>query len=200
VTVTGTAGSLVKNAGFTLTVDAGTSPLTLVSASSRRTHGSTGDFDLNLPLAGNPGVEPRSVTAGVPQLVLNFDQLPVADDGNLSCNEISLVNATCQSVVLSGNALIVRHTPAPNACVTVTVSGLAGLTGNATFSFLVHGGNANGDAQVNLVDINLLKIELFRSLTADNFVCDVNADGGINLMDLSDAKANMFVPTNCAPQ
>jgi hypothetical protein len=28
----------------------------------------------------------------------------------------------------------------------------------------------------------------------------VNADGGINLMDLSDAKANMFVPTNCAPQ
>ena len=49
----------------------GTGPLFLARAASRKTHGSAGTFDVNLPIAGNPGVECRT-TGGNHTLVFFF--------------------------------------------------------------------------------------------------------------------------------
>src|SRR6185295_10629404 len=45
----------------------------VTSAVSRKTHGSAGTFDINLPSTGNPGVECRTgAVAGVHQIIVNF--------------------------------------------------------------------------------------------------------------------------------
>ena len=47
------------------------SPLQLTTAVSRKTHGGAGDFDINLPLSGEPGVECRN-SGGNHTLVFTF--------------------------------------------------------------------------------------------------------------------------------
>ena len=65
---------IAKDLRFQSSSDDGTMrPLASVSAVSRKTHGSVGTFDINLPLSGEPGVECRSgASTGDHQVVITF--------------------------------------------------------------------------------------------------------------------------------
>jgi hypothetical protein len=59
----------------------------LVSAASRKTHGGTEAFELDLPLTGPPGIESR-LGGVMPRLVLTFNAPVAAIDGTLNCPSV----------------------------------------------------------------------------------------------------------------
>ena len=61
---------------------ASSAPAVLVSAASRKVHGSAGTFDLPLTLtpSANPTTEPRQVAAAT--VVMTFDKVSYRRDGN----------------------------------------------------------------------------------------------------------------------
>jgi hypothetical protein len=174
-------------------------PVTLVSAASRRAHGGAGSFDLPVPLSGTPAVEPRQNGGGA-ALVLTFGGPAVPQDGQLNCGqEVTVANGTCLGLSASGNQLIVNLDPVQNACVSVSLSGLAGLTGASIVRLVAQEGNITGDAGVNLMDLSMLKDQIFQPVTSAVFRLDLNCDGSINLMDLNAAKANLFATAPACP-
>jgi hypothetical protein len=76
-------------------------PLQLVSAVSRKTHGSVGDFDIDLPLTGNPGIECRSgPVSGAHRVVVTF------------ANAVTVTNATVTPG--QGGTASLQLVPGPN--------------------------------------------------------------------------------------
>ncbi len=177
-------------------------PPELLAAVSRRMHGGSGTFDIPLPLSGTAGCESR--TGGPTQLALSFSEPVAAIDATLDCSEVGLSSGACSAVTPAGNDLIVDLTgAAPNACLTVTLSGLedaAGndLTGDTDVSIRVQRGNRDSsDTVVNIVDLNAVKQNLFNPLDAGNFRSDINADGVVNIVDLNETKQSLFSNVSC---
>jgi hypothetical protein len=180
----------------------------LQAAVSRRTHGGAGPFDLSMTLGSSAtDIEPRVGTAGVtPQSVLTFDSAIEATDGSADCGqEVVVSNGTCNSVSISGSTMTVNMTFGKNQCVAVALSGIRGagagpaMTGTSAVSVLTHEGNVNADDNVNLLDLNDIKLTLFQAVGAGNFKNDINADASINLLDLNATKINLFVAKPTCP-
>ncbi len=180
-------------------------PVALTSAKSRKTHGGSGTHDIDLPLAGTPGIENRS--GGPTKIVLGFDgSVQAAGGGTITCANISLASGSCTGVSGSGtNTLIVDITGStPTACQSVTLSAIentngGSFTGPATAKARYIFGDANADATVNIVDLNDVKTVLFTAVNAGNFRRDVNADGVLNIVDLNDVKGNLFASVFTCP-
>ena len=165
----------------------------LTQAKSRRTHGGSGTFDLDLPLSGTPAIEPRS-DVGDPKVVLLFSEPPVATDGSIGCgDEIVVTNGSCDGIATNGNALIVDVTPNANTCVSVAVNGLVDFAGDDNVSFIRNVGNVNNDGTINVLDLQQIKNRLLQPVSAATFLYDVNVSGGsINILDLQASKNNFF--------
>jgi hypothetical protein len=168
-------------------------PVQLVGAASRKTHGNAGPFDVDLPLAGNPGIECRSGgTNGNYTLVFNFAN---------TLTSVSCVSALSGNGVVSSSAIgsdphqyVVNLTGVTNAqVVTVSLSNISDSTGNfssavsASMGVLV--GDTNGDGFVNSADISQTKSQSGNPVTGANFREDVNADGFLNSADISVVKS-----------
>jgi hypothetical protein len=114
-------------------------------------------------------------------------------------------NGTCNSVSISGSTLTVNMTFDKNKCVVVALSGIRGagggsaMTGTSSVSVLTHEGNVNADDNVNLLDLNDIKLALFQAVGGGNFKNDINADAAINLLDLNATKINLFVAKPTCP-
>jgi hypothetical protein len=177
--------------------ESSTTQISLTSAVSEREHAAAGAFGLDLPLSGTPAIEARE-DGSTPRMLLSFNGVPTATDGTINCGqEIQVSNGTCNSILTSGNTVTVNMTYGLNACVTVTVSGLTGLTGDSDVSVLTHRGNVNTDTSVNLLDLQEIKNVLFQPVFIINFTRDVNVDGLINLLDLQSVKTNLFQNASC---
>ena len=176
----------ISDSNFTIT---GAPALTLSSAVSRKTHGAAGDFDVNLPLSGTPGVECRMANPGH-TLVFTFTNSVVG--GNAS---VTSGNGTVSgSPTFSGNTMTVNLTGVTDIqTVGVMLSGvtdsfaqvLSDTTVNATF--LVGDSTANG--VVNASDVSQVKSLTGAVISASNFRADLNASGAINAGDASIVKA-----------
>ncbi|MDB5297759.1 MAG: cbhB, partial [Phycisphaerales bacterium] len=163
----------------------------LVSAASRKAHGSAGTFDLPLALGGDPAgatVEPR--TGGPTALVLTFPEaVVVAAPGLLA------TNANVIGVSAVGSALTVELSGAVDAStVTLDLSNVTDLAGNAlagtaTVAVRTLWGDANGSGAVNVNDVNLAKSRSGQALSALNFLADLNASGDVNVNDANIAKS-----------
>jgi hypothetical protein len=180
----------------------------LQNAVSRRTHGGAGAFDRPMtPGASATDIEGRMGSAvTTPQAVLTFDIAIEATDGTADCGtEVVVSNGTCNGVSISGSTLTVDMTFDKNKCVVVTLSGIRGAGGGAAMagqneaSVLTHEGNVNSDDNVNLLDLNDIKLALFQAVGAGNFISDINADAAINLLDLNATKINLFVAKPTCP-
>jgi hypothetical protein len=166
----------------------------LTSVVSRKTHGSAGTFDVNLPLVGTRGVECRS---------------------GGSTNDYTLVFTFPNNLVSVGGALVTGHDPAggtgsvsgtamgpnPNRYtvnltnvsdaqyITVTLNNVVDSTGNAAdvvgpqMGVLVGDVNANGLVDGN--DVSGVQGQTRQPVTSANFREDVNASGGIDGNDVS---------------
>jgi hypothetical protein len=166
------------------------------NAVSRKTHGNTGLFDVNLPLSGTPGVECRSGGA------TNDYTIAVTFLANVSVNGNPQAAVTSGSgsigsggvadggtVAIAGNTVIIPLTNVANAqTIQVTLNGVNG-TNNFVIPMSILIGDTNGNGTVNASDISQTKSRIGQQLNETNFRSDVTANGYIDATDVSMVKS-----------
>jgi hypothetical protein len=159
-----------------------------ISAVSRKTHAGAGVFDVDLPLSGKIGIEPRSGgTNGDYQVAVTFptNLIGTPPTATVSAGSVS-------AVVTSGNQVFVFLTNVPNAQrLTITLLGVndGTNTGNVSIPMGVLLGDTTADGFVNSTDIAQTKSQSGQLVTASNFREDVTVDGNINSTDIAQVKS-----------
>lgn len=186
-------------AQIVINVTGGLPPLS--GAVSRKTHGSGVSapvYDVNLPLTGNPGIEPRTGTsAGIHKVVLVFENT-ISSVASISA---TATTASGQQVLptptgssgTDAHQYTVDLTSVPNAAhVVLTLHGVTDSqanTGDISIPMDVLAGDTTIDRSVNSADISQTKARSGSVLTSTNFRNDVNIDGSINSADISLVKS-----------
>ena len=165
-------------------------PLQLTSAVSRKTHGGAGDFDIDLPLTGEPGVECRS-SGGDHTFVITFSNTLVSGNASVTSGTGSVAG----SPTFSGNTMTVNLTGVADVQkITVTLSNVtdssAQVLPDTPVSVNMLIGDTNGNKTVNASDVAQTKGQSGLPVTAANFRTDVNAGGTIAASDIAQVKAN----------
>jgi WD40-like Beta Propeller Repeat len=174
-------------------------PLLPVSVVSRKAHGLAGNFDVNLPIAGTPGIECR---------------------GSGSSNDYTLVFTFPTTLTSVAGAMVSAHNPAsgtgmvsdgsigPNSnqytvnlknvstaqYITVTLNNVTDTAGHNSnvlgpqMGVLV--GDVNATGVVTSGDTNLCKAQALQPVTSANFRNDINASGAITTGDVNIIKQN----------
>jgi PKD domain len=204
LTVGDTAAQVSTNpAERIIIVNSAASPQ-LTSVDSVMTHGNTGSFPVNLPLAGTRGVECRSSAsagAGNYTLVFTFANNLVSVDSATVVDGTATVNSTVAGP--GANQYTVNLTGVSNGqYVTiglVNAKDSTGAIGNIIgpqMGVLVGDTNANG--LVNSTDVSQAQAQSGQAVTSSNFRKDVNANGLINSTDVSivQSKSGTGLPTS----
>ena len=167
-----------------------TTAIVPVSVVSRKTHGSAGTFEIDLPLIGQPGIEDRTggtsknhkvvITFAVPVTVTSANMTPGAG-GTGSASGFS-VNNTEVTVNLTNVS-----NPQTLSVNLVGVSG-GGNSGNVSVPMSVLEGDTTGNGAVNSSDISQTQSQSGQSVTLSNFREDVTANGLINSSDIADVQ------------
>jgi autotransporter-associated beta strand protein len=165
--------------------------LQLITAVSRKLHGSAGPFDINLPLNGQPGVEGRS-NGGNHQLTFTFNLNVVS--GNASV--VSGTGSVLGNPTFSGNTMTVNLTGVTDAqYITVNLTNVTDSTGNTLSAVPVTMGvllcDITGNGAVSNTDVASVKAQVAAPVTASNFRNDVNANGVVSNTDVSTTKARV---------
>ena len=164
--------------------------LLLLSAVSRKVHGSAGTFDINLPLAGEPGVECRN-TGGDHTLVFTFDNAVVSGSATVTTG----IGTVAGNPTFSGYAMTVELTGIADVQrIGVTLHGVtdnfAQVLPDTTVSMNMLIGDTNGNKTVNASDVAQTKAQSGATVTAANFREDINANGSVSASDVAQVKAN----------
>ena len=162
----------------------------LTSAVSRKTHGSAGDFDIDLPLTGEPGVECRS-SGGNHTFVVTFSNQTVS--GNASVT--SGTGTVAGSPTFSGNTMTVNLTGVTDVQrITVTLNNVtdsfAQVLPDTPVSVNMLIGDTTANKTVNASDVGETKAQSGLPVTVANFRTDTNVNGSITASDIGQVKAN----------
>ena len=169
-------------------------PLTPTRVVSRKTHGSAGTFEVDLPLTGTPGIECRSGGAsGDYTLVLRFAN----PFGNVASANVTSGAGFVSSSAIDGTDsrnYVVNLTGVTNAqVITVSLTDVTDSDGNSSdtvsSSMAVLIGDTTASRSVNSSDISQTKSESGQLVTAANFRQDVTVSGSINSSDISLVKS-----------
>jgi hypothetical protein len=165
-------------------------PLQVTTAVSRKTHGGAGDFDIDLPLTGEPGVECRS-SGGDHTFVITFSNPVVSGNASVTSGSGNVAG----SPTFSGNTMTVNLTGVADVQqITVTLSNVtdnnAQVLPDTPLSANMLIGDTNGNKTVNASDVAQAKGQSGLPVTAANFRSDVNASGTITASDIAQVKAN----------
>jgi hypothetical protein len=169
-----------------------------VSAVSRKTHPGAGIFDVNLPLAGTPGIECRNGGAsGVHQVVVTFI-------ASVTITSASVTSGTgsVSSTTVSGNQVTINLTGVANAqTLMITLFGVNDGThnGNVTIPMSVLLGDTTSNGAVNASDISQTKSQSGNVVTSANFRTDVTVNGAINSSDVALVKSKSGTALPTAP-
>jgi uncharacterized repeat protein (TIGR03803 family) len=172
----------------------------LISAVSRKTHGSGGTFDIDLPQTGTPGIECRSGGAnGDYQVVATF-VLPVT----FTSATVSSGTGRVAAALASGNQVFVNLTGVTNAQrITLTLVGVNDGTSSVgvPVSMGVLLGDVNASGRVDGTDVSLVRQQNFQPLTQDppTFREDIDASGRIDGTDVSIARQQNFAVLPSSP-
>jgi hypothetical protein len=186
VTIVATNGGCV-HVGYpssaTITIVDAVAPTPLVThVVSRKAHGVVGTFDLPLgSIATNPTTEPRAGPAH--DIVFVFDK-PVIG-GNAALVEGSAVAGV---PTFNGNEMTVPLLQVANQqFLTMAVSGVVSADGGTGGGGSVRIGFLAGDVSQNRVvtlsDLGQVNAQVAQTVTAANFLKDVNASGTLSLAD-----------------
>ncbi|PYK31289.1 MAG: hypothetical protein DME57_04225, partial [Verrucomicrobia bacterium] len=158
------------------------------TAVSRKIHDAAGQFDVDLPLTGNPGIECRSGgTNGDHQVVVTFPAAVTFDHASVTSGSGSV-----SSTSTNGSVVTVNLTGVGNAqTITITLFGAQMGTnfGDVHIPMGVLLGDTNGDRFVDSADISQTKAESGAAVTDANFREDINADGFLDSADISAVKS-----------
>lgn len=163
--------------------------LLLTSVVSRKVHGAA-EFDIPMPLTGEPAVECRT-SGGTHKLVFTFDNNMVSANATVT----SGVGTVSGTPAASGNTVTVNLVGVADAQkITVTLSGatdtLAQVLPNTAVSLNILAGDINGSKTVNATDVSQSKFQSGLPVSAGNFRSDVVVTGSINATDISLVKSH----------
>ena len=162
----------------------------VTSAVSRKTHGVAGDFNINLPLTGTPGVECRNGQgAGTDHKIVVTFVNPISSVGSAAVT--SGTGSVSGSPVILGNTVTVNLTGVTNAqTIMVTLNSVNdGInTGNVVVPMSVLNGDTSGNGTVTGTDVSQTKLQSGQAVTGSNFREDVVVSGTINGTDVSAVK------------
>jgi hypothetical protein len=156
---------------------------TLISVVSRKTHGSAGDFDIDLT-PPSLGIECRSGGANS-----NYTMIFTFSNPITSCGVASSGTA---STGPNPNQCTVQLTGVPNQqYTTVQLTGVIDNNANTvdaagTMGVLV--GDVNGSKRVDAADVSLVRQQTLQNVGLSNFREDINASGRIDAADVSIAR------------
>jgi uncharacterized repeat protein (TIGR01451 family) len=164
----------------------------LVSAVSRKTHGTAGTFDLALaPTPLNPTTETRVSAAQT--IVLTFDTaIASADNPTLSEG-----TATFGSMTIAGNEVTLNYTGVANTqYVTYSLANVlaagGGPVANVSLRVGYLAGDANQSRQVTVADVGIVNAALLQTVSNANFLLDINVDGRLTVADKGITNANLL--------
>jgi len=170
--------------------------LQMTGAVSRKTHGSAGIFDINLPLTGTPGVECRN-TAGNHSLVFTFNSDLVSGSASMVSGTATIAGAA----TYAGNTMTVNLTNVADAqTIMLTLHNVTDSSSRVmpdrTVQVSVLVGDSNNDRIVNSGDTLQTRNRSGQATNATNFRSDVNADGLVNSGDavIVRARSGAFLP------
>ena len=168
--------------------DAPAVALEVLSAVSRKVHGASGPFDINLPLTG-AGIECRAAgVGGSHQVVVTFTT-PISANGVSVMSQDGLAGATLTS---SASVVTVNLTNVANAQ-TLGITLVQVSNGSTTADiFIPMGvllGDTNGSGSVNASDIGQTKAVSGHAVAPGNFRSDVNVSGSLNASDIGLVKS-----------
>ena len=156
-----------------------------IGAVSRKTHGSVGDFDIDLPLSGPEGIESRSGGPnGHHTIVVTFPG-PVTV-GSAACGGQPATTSA------NGSVVTVNCSGVPNAQnIAITLTGVSDGTniGNVSIPMGVLAGDTNADRFTDAVDVAQTKSQSGHAVTGSNFREDANVDGFIDAVDAAFVKS-----------
>ncbi len=192
--VNATLGFFKTGAPITVAIQGPTpdtcNPLQITSAFSRMTQGGAGDFAIDLPLTGEPGVECRS-GGGNYTIVVTFSNTMVSGDASVTSGTGNVAG----SPAFNGNTMTVNLTGVADVQqITVTLSNVtdafAQVLPDTLVSMNVLIGDTNGNKSVNAGDLAQTKGQSGVPVTSANFREDVNASGNVSAGDTAMVKAN----------
>jgi len=165
-------------------ITAPSAPPVLVSAESVKNHETVGDLGMDVPLSGN-AVEPRA--GSLTQLVASFDQ-DVFGVGGLSVDDVSLSAGVVEGVTINGSVVTVDVSGVPDGTVlTVGFPGIENGSGQPCADSLCVRtllGDVNGDGQVSIFDLVIVRDNTNQPVTEANCKSDLNLDGAVSIFDL----------------
>jgi hypothetical protein len=160
------------------------SPSAGVTAVSRKMHGSWAG-DLNLPLTGAIGIEPRSGgSSGTHQIVVTFPAAVTVSEAQITSGVGSVMNMT-----VNGSQVTVDIAGATNAQrLNLRLVGVNGAS-NVDIPMGVLLGDTNRNGTVNASDVGQTKAMSGQNADYTNCYTDVNVSGVINATDLGMVKS-----------
>ena len=192
--------SVLDGFGFLNAEAAVTGTLPSAGVASRKTHGSAGTFDIQLPTTGTAAVECRSGGQNNDYtLVFTFDR-PVANSGTATITRGTATVAPAPPggsnprIADNSNQIIVNLTNVSNSQhLVVTLSNVQDTSG-ATFPSVaarmdVLVGDTNNDHFTDAVDVSQTKSKSGQAVSSANFREDVNADGFLDAVDVALVKS-----------
>ncbi len=186
---TNSAGTGAASGTVTVTPVSGVT-LTLLTVKSRKVHPVAGTFDLTIdatqPVGGSVTVEPRAIGAGHKIIFAFNDTISAA--GTPTAVDQTLAPVGSVAAVAVGTTVEVTLTGIPTANrVRVQLANVNGtLTTNASIGFLL--ADVNGNYKVTSSDILMINGRS-GSVTAANFLFDIDVSGSVSLTDINTAKA-----------
>jgi hypothetical protein len=161
-----------------------------ISAVSRKTHGSAGTFDVDLPLLGNPGIECRSGgTSGNHTVVVTFD-VPVSvssvsvTPGNGGTASIAPTNG----FTVNNSQVTVNLTNVSNAqTLTINLLGVTGgsNSGDVHIPMAVLLADVDSSRRVDSNDVSQVRQQNLQNVGLTNFRDDVDVSGRIDSNDVT---------------
>ncbi len=163
-----------------------------LQAASRMTHAGVGTFDINMPMVGAKGIEPRTGgTSGNHQIILTF-----ANDVSLTAVSVTPGQSGAAGLggppIVNGKRITLNVTGVTNHQVlTVNLTGVSDglVSSDLGIPIGILAGDTNADRLVNAKDVNRTKTASGRVVSRANFTLDVNLDGQINVDDTNFVKS-----------
>ena len=183
--------SLAYTGNYTVVTNTTCSPL--LGVVSRKTHGAT-DYNVDLPLVGDPGVECRDNGTNSHKLIFTMDR-NVTVAGTAAATQGT---ATVGTPVLGPEAkqVTVNLTNVTNAQhLVITLNGVQDNVGavlnNLSARMDVLFGDVNATGAITGADVNLCKAQVGADLSTDNFRNDVNVNASVSGSDVNLIKAQV---------
>jgi len=187
-------------------------PLQLTSVVSEKSHGSAGNFDVNLPLAGTRGVECRTPgqlpggATGDYQLIFTFsNNLQSVASASVTHDPTKTATVGSRAIGPKPNQYTVNLTNVSNQqYIQVNLSNVADTLGHniaaassPQMGVLVGDVNASGD--VDSADVFLVRQQTLHNVTLSNFREDLNASGDIDSADVFVARKQTLTSLPSSP-